>query len=296
LLERKFYAFLVTGEARAKLTASTYLQTVSLFLAWCERRQLAVETAGTRDLIYFILDRSSTGITGKTVAKDVAALRSLYRYLMIERVRDDNPADLLESPVREKNLPLVLSTDQIELFLAAISLDKPVGVRDRTLFELIYSCGLRVSEAVNLSLDDVYLEEQMILVHGKGGKERFVPFGTTAREWLYRYLSEARLTLVQSRPERAVFVNYRGQRITRKGIWKRFNELCIHAGITAKIHTLRHSFATHLLAGGADLRSVQELLGHSDITTTQVYTHVEEAALHDFHREVFDNFGAESDI
>lgn len=296
MLERKFHAFLITGEARAKLTALTYLQTVSLFLSWCEHRNVTVESAGTRDLIHFVLDRSGTGIAGKTVAKDIAALRSFFRYLMIERIRDDNPADLLESPVREKNLPLVLSTEQIEVFLAAISLEKPVGVRDRALFELVYSCGLRVSEAVNLSLDDVYLDEQMILVHGKGGKERFVPFGKAAHEWITRYLSEARLQLVKSRPERAVFVNYRGQRITRKGIWKRFNELCREAGIEAKIHTLRHSFATHLLAGGADLRSVQELLGHSDITTTQVYTHVEETALHDFHREVFDNLGAERDI
>jgi len=272
------------------------LQTISLFLTWSDHQGVTVETAGTRDLVHFILDRSGTGIAGKTVAKDVAALRSFFRYLMIERIRDDNPADLLESPVREKNLPLVLSTDQVDVFLAAISLEKPVGVRDRALFELIYSCGLRVSEAVNLSLDDVYQDEKMILVHGKGGKERFVPFGSTALEWINRYISEARPHLVKSRPERAVFVNYRGQRITRKGIWKRFNELCIEAGINAKIHTLRHSFATHLLAGGADLRSVQELLGHSDITTTQIYTHVEESALHDFHREVFDNFEAENDI
>lgn len=255
-----------------------------------------METATTRDCIRFILDRSASGVTGKTAAKDIAALRSFFRYLMIERLRNDNPAALLESPVREKSLPVVLTTDQIELFLSSISLVKPVGIRDRALFELIYSCGLRVSEAVTLCLDDIFYDEQMILVRGKGGKERFVPFGSKAREWLSVYLADARPLLVKNRPTRAVFVNYRGQRITRKGIWKRFNEICIQSGITAKIHTLRHSFATHLLSGGADLRSVQELLGHSDVSTTQVYTHVEESALHEYHREVFDNFGPENDI
>ncbi len=286
----------MTGEARAKLTALTYLQTISLFVAWCEESDVSIEQATTRDCISFILDRSASGISGKTAAKDIAALRSFFRYLMIERLRDDNPAELLESPVRERSLPLVLTTDQIELFLSTISLDKPVGIRDRALFELIYSCGLRVSEAVTLSLDDIYHDEQMILVRGKGGKERFVPFGTKAREWLTLYLADARKVLVKSRPVQAVFVNYRGQRITRKGIWKRFNEICMQAGITARIHTLRHSFATHMLSGGADLRSVQELLGHSDVSTTQIYTHVEESALHEYHREVFDNFGPENDI
>lgn len=269
---------------------------MSLFVAWCEESGTAMETATTRDCIRFILDRSASGVTGKTAAKDIAALRSFFRYLMIERLRNDNPAALLESPVREKSLPVVLTTDQIELFLSSISLVKPVGIRDRALFELIYSCGLRVSEAVTLCLDDIFYDEQMILVRGKGGKERFVPFGSKAREWLSVYLADARPLLVKNRPTRAVFVNYRGQRITRKGIWKRFNEICIQSGITAKIHTLRHSFATHLLSGGADLRSVQELLGHSDVSTTQVYTHVEESALHEYHREVFDNFGPENDI
>ena len=296
MLERKFHAYLVTGEARAKLTALTYLQTVSLFLAWCEKTGAVLESVTTRDCIHFVLDRSSSGITGKTAAKDIAALRSFFRYLQIERIRTDNPADLLESPVRERTLPLVLSIEQIELFLASIPIDKPVGLRDRTLFELVYSCGLRVSEAVTLSLGDIFFDESMILVRGKGGKERFVPFGAPAKEWLLRYLADGRPALVKSLPTRAVFVNYRGQRITRKGIWKRFNEICLQSGITAKIHTLRHSFATHLLSGGADLRTVQELLGHSDVSTTQIYTHVEESALHDYHREVFDNFGAENDI
>lgn len=267
-----------------------------MFLAWCEQKKLSLETLTTQDCVRFVLDRSDSGITGKTIAKDVAALRSFFRYTIIEKIRNDNPAELIESPSREKNLPRVLSPEQIDSFLSSISLEKPVGVRDRTLFELIYSCGLRVSEAVSLSLEDLYHDEKVLLVTGKGGRERMVPFGSEAEKWLSIYLETARPILVKNRPERAVFVNYRGQRITRKGIWKRFNEISIASGITAKIHTLRHSFATHLLSGGADLRSVQELLGHADVATTQIYTHVEESALHDYHRDVFDNFESENDI
>lgn len=267
-----------------------------MFLVWCEQQTLSLETLTTQDCVRFVLDRSDRGITGKTTAKDIAALRSFFRYTILDKIRTDNPAELIEAPSREKNLPRVLSPEQVDAFLLSISLEKPVGVRDRTLFELIYSCGLRVSEAVSLSLENLYQDEKVLLVTGKGGKERMVPYGNEAEKWLVTYLETARPALVKSRSERAVFVNYRGQRITRKGIWKRFNEISLASGITAKIHTLRHSFATHLLSGGADLRSVQELLGHADVSTTQIYTHVEESALHDYHRDVFDNFRPENDI
>lgn len=216
--------------------------------------------------------------------------------MILERLRTDNPADNIESPSRDKNLPRVLSPSQVDAFLAAIPLDTPYGIRDRSLFELIYSCGLRVSEAVALSLEDIHFRERIIVVRGKGNKERIVPFGEQAEGRLVEYLEGTRELLLGRRRSTAVFINNRGGRLSRKGIWKRFSEIVAISGITAKIHTLRHSFATHMLAGGADLRSVQELLGHADVATTQIYTHVEDAALQMYHADYFDNFRAEDDI
>jgi len=278
------------------LTAGTYAGTVNHFVAWLDETGLTVETAGIDDCIRFIIGRSASGAGGKTLARDIAALRSFFRFLILERRRTDNPADALESPTREKNLPRVLSPEQVDSFLAAIPLDTPFGIRDRALFELIYSCGLRVGEAVSLSVPDIHFAEKLILVKGKGNKERLVPFGNAAEAWLRQYLETARKTLVGTRISAALFINNRGTRLSRKGIWKRFQDIEILSGIEAKIHTLRHSFATHLLAGGADLRSVQDLLGHADVSTTQIYTHIENESLQLYHAEFFDNFEPESDI
>lgn len=211
----------------------------------------------------------------------------------MERIRIDNPADTLESPMREKNLPRVLSPEQVDTFLDSIRIDTPYGLRDRALFELIYSCGLRISEAVSLSLQALHFKEKVILVHGKGDKERLVPFGAEAEKWLSLYLQTARGELLGNRVSPALFINNRGTRLSRKGIWKRFQDIEVLSNIEAKVHTLRHSFATHLLAGGADLRSVQELLGHADVSTTQIYTHIEDDALQMYHAEFFDNFKPE---
>ena len=177
--------------------------------------------------------------------------------------------------------------------LAAIPLDTPNGIRDRALFELVYSCGLRVSEAVSLSIPDIHFRERLILVRGKGNKERMVPFGEPAERWLREYLSSARKALLGNRVSSAVFINSRGGRLSRKGIWSRFQEIEMRSGIESKIHTLRHSFATHLLSGGADLRSVQDLLGHADVATTQIYTHIENESLKLYHADYFDNFRPE---
>jgi integrase/recombinase XerD len=184
----------------------------------------------------------------------------------------------------------------VDVFLSSIKIDTPFGMRDRAMFELIYSCGLRVSEAVTLTLADIHFNERVILVRGKGSKERMVPFGEAAERWLRAYLENSRGELSRGRTVRAVFLNNRGTGISRRGIWQRFRDIEIASGIFGKVHTLRHSFATHLLAGGADLRSVQELLGHADISTTQIYTHVEDESLKLYHAEFFDNYRAETEI
>lgn len=268
---------------------------MKLFLAWLEKSGLAFETVDSRACIDFVISRSDGGASGKTLARDVAALRSFFRFLVLERLRTDNPADLIETPSREKKLPRVFSPEQVDAFLAAIPLDTPLGVRDRTLFEIIYSCGLRASEAVALSLSDIHFAARTIIVHGKGNKERMVPFGSEAERWLKTWLESARGELVGRRVMNAVFVNSRGTRLSRKGIWLRFQEIEARSGITGKVHTLRHSFATHLLAGGADLRTVQDLLGHADVATTQIYTHVEDDALQMYHADFFDNYRAEDE-
>mgnify|MGYP002626671454 CR=1 FL=1 len=199
----------------------------------------------------------------------------------------DNIAEELDRPKASRSLPRVLSVEQVEALLSTIDVSKPLGVRDRALFELIYSCGLRISEASSLLVENVHLSEQLLIVHGKGNKERMIPFGTAARGRLTTYLEEVRPLLVGRKAISEVFVNYRGEPMSRKGIWKRFKELEMQTGVHAKVHTLRHSFATHLLAGGADLRAVQELLGHSDLSTTQIYTHVEDHQLREGHQRYF---------
>lgn len=290
---RAFYGYLISAEARAQLTAQTYLGTLKLFQQQLGTDHL-IEDASEKDCIDFILARAQEGVTGKTLAKDRAALRSFYRFLQLENIRADNPAEQLENPRREKTLPPVLSPEQVDTLLAAIPLDTPNGIRDRALFELIYSAGLRVSEAAALSLEDIFFNEQLIKVSGKGGKERIVPFGAQAEQSLTVYLQTARPLLLNPAVSQhtvtagAVFLNCRGNRLTRKGIWKRLQDFERISGITTKIHTLRHSYATHLLAGGADLRSVQCLLGHSSITTTQIYTHIEDKDLAAYHRRFFE--------
>lgn len=291
---RAFFGYLISAEARAQLTAKTYLNTLRLF-----QRQLGsdrlIEDASQDECIAFILERAASGVTGRTLAKDQAALRSFYRFLQLENARADNPAEQLESPRRQKNLPRALEIQEIDLLLSAIPLDTPNGIRDRALFELIYSAGLRVSEAVMLSLEDIFFKEMLLKVCGKGGKERIIPFGAQAAERLTVYLKTARPLLLKpahrehTETTGAVFLNRLGSRLTRKGIWKRLQEIEQLSGVTTKIHTLRHSYATHLLAGGADLRSVQCLLGHTNISTTQIYTHIEDKNLEAYHRRFFDN-------
>jgi integrase/recombinase XerD len=187
-------------------------------------------------------------------------------------------------PRSSRRIPEVYTLDQVEAILQAIDTTAPAGIRDRFLFELIYSCGLRVSEAVSLTLDRIFPREQMLRVVGKGSKERLIPIGEQALFWMQRYLAESRPALVRDKKERALFINRSGRRLSRKGMWKRFKEVLAVAGVEGKIHGLRHSFATHLLQGGADLRAVQTLLGHADIATTQIYTHVDEKQLHRQHR------------
>jgi integrase/recombinase XerD len=254
-------------------------------MEWIGGEGLSVRDIGPAGLsCYLEARRSVDGIESRSAAKAVSALRSFFRFAVEERIREDNPALILEVPRRSLRLPGVLPRESVERIFALVDTGTPLGLRNRALFELVYSAGLRISEVVSLNTEDIFFSQGLARVRGKGNKERLVVFGPEAADWLKRYLAESRPLLLGARRNSALFVGRRGNRLSRKGIWKNYAQSAGSAGAGTKLHTLRHSFATELLAGGADLRSVQELLGHADLSTTQIYTHVDVSLLRENHR------------
>ena len=287
ILLNQFYTDLLLVKRDSEQTAITYKISAEEFLNWLVSERIKLKDVSVQNLLYYIIKRKENGCSELTIAKDISGLRALGDYLERKGMWQENLALELDKPKAARNLPKVLSVEQIDALLDSIDKSTPSGKRDDALFELVYSCGLRISEVCTLKLANVHLEERLILVHGKGDKERLVPFGDRAYEKILIYLNEVRPELVKGRSVAELFVNYRGEPISRKGVWKRFQELEALSGVEAKVHTLRHSFATHLLQGGADLRSVQELLGHSDLSTTTIYTHVTDRQLEEAHEKYF---------
>lgn len=282
---------LVAVERRAPLTVEAYLGEIRRFLDYALSRDLDVAKLRGGDLSAYIGVRREAKASSRSVARTISALRSFFRHLLDEGFRDDDPAALLERPRSGRILPDVLPAEKVDRILSLVDTRTPRGVRDRALFELIYSSGLRISEASRLDLADVSFSEGLVRLRGKGGKERLVPFGPAAKKLLSEYLETARPSLAKARRSPAFFLNRNGTRLSRKGIWKNYTRVAPLAGAGTKLHTLRHSFATELLAGGADLRSVQELLGHADLSTTQIYTHVNDSALRENHRKYLPRLG-----
>ncbi len=273
-------------------TVDAYKRGCGGFLKYINGRAESLASINSSDVTDYLIfrqisEKQGNAVSSRTVSRILSSLRSFFNYLVSEKIRDDNPAKNVDMPKLNKKLPEVLSIEDIDKFLAVIDIDQPAGLRDRALFELIYSCGLRVSEAVTLSFGNLFLEEGLIRVRGKGDKDRFIPLGGEVTYWLRKYIEDGRPAMLkQTADSRSMlFLNYRGQPLSRKGMWKRFQAIAVKAGVRAKIHTLRHSFATHLLQGGADLRSVQELLGHTDISTTQIYTHLSRDDLKNSHAQ-----------
>ncbi len=277
-----FEEYLTVELRLAPKTVATYIPENKFFLLYLEENNLDIIEVNVAGIIDFLIYRQMNGVTQRTIAKALSSIRCFYKYLMLENIIKTNPTELIETPKIPKKIPHVFSIEEIEIFFKSIDTSKVLGTRDRAMFELIYSCGLRVTEASELKLGNVFFNERIIKIIGKGGKERLVPIGDVAYLWLKKYINKSRNAILKKRTD-YIFLNSRGLNISRKGMWKRFKEICKKADLNGKIHTLRHSFATHLLNGGADLRSVQELLGHSDITTTQIYTHVEEKQLKAYH-------------
>ncbi|WP_191013969.1 tyrosine recombinase [Treponema zioleckii] len=294
LLLSRFYNDLASVERVSELTAQTYCESCEIFLNWLVQEQIKLASVTIQNLLYFLTWRKTEKSCDElTIAKDISGLRAFGSYLVRAGMWKENIAKLLDRPKASRSLPRVLSVEQVDSLLDSIDVSKPLGIRDRALFELVYSCGLRISEVCSLKIENLHLNEQMIIVHGKGDKERMVPFGESAKKRLEAYLNDVRPNLVKGKVVSQVFVNYKGEPISRKGVWKNFQTFEAKSGVTAKVHTLRHSFATHLLAGGMDLRSVQELLGHSDLSTTTIYTHVEDKQLREGHNTYFPGHNSE---
>lgn len=290
----RFRDYLLAARRRSPLTAEVYLREAASLCAWLANRGRDTVAASSAEVLGYLVARQSGAnledgsvLSRKTMARVVSSVHAFFKFLRLEGHRGDDPSAMIETPKQERSLPLVLAPEEVDRFLASLDGTDPRGLRDRALFELIYSCGLRISEASSLCFDQLHIEERMIRVIGKRKKERIVPFGDEAARRLGVYLEEGRPALAKGGRSDRVFLSQSGRGISRKGIWKRFDQARRVAGVDAKVHTFRHSFATHLLAGGADLRTVQELLGHSDIATTQIYTHIEPESLAEYHGEYF---------
>lgn len=228
------------------------------------------------------------GKTSRTVARHISSIRSFHQFLLREKRAETDPTVHLEMPIIEQKLPNVLSIEEIEALLAAPNRSKPQGIRDVAMLELLYGSGMRISELIALDLADIHLTMGFVRVFGKGGKERIIPLGKSALSALSTYLDGARSQLQGKYPKtEAFFINQRGKRLTRQGCWKLMKEHALKAGIQHELtpHTLRHSFATHLVENGADLRAVQEMLGHADISTTQIYTHISKSRLSEVYKQ-----------
>ncbi|HXB16312.1 MAG TPA: site-specific tyrosine recombinase XerD [Solirubrobacteraceae bacterium] len=283
-----FLAYLELERGLSRNTLEAYRSDLQQFSAFLSRRGLAVEGATHSDLAAF-LDELAGGAGGRrpvapaTLGRKVACLRSFYRHLRREEVIDHDPTADLHGPRKPQRLPRVLSREEVRRLLEQPRGSSPLAQRDRALLEVMYGCGLRASEAVSLELADLDLEEGLLRARGKGSKERIVPVGRQALAALSVYLRSGRPELVRNRVQPRLLVNHRGGALTRQGLYKIVQGHARAAGLEERMspHTLRHSFATHLLAGGCDLRSLQEMLGHADLATTQVYTHLSADRLKD---------------
>lgn len=287
LLER-FDEFLTLEQGSSARTNEAYGRDVARLAVWASTKGVGDPSALTaphlREFVYHLKD---LGLAPSSMRRAISAIRTWYRFLLAEGVVAADPSDRLETPRKWRTLPEVLTVDEVERLIGAVSLDDPLALRDRAMLELAYGAGLRVSEWIGIGTADLAMDDLVVRVFGKGGKERLVPIGRQAVGALAMYLRELRPRLEQGAGQGRLFLNARGRPLSRMGAWGILRKHVEASGITKTVtpHTLRHSFATHLLEGGADLRAVQEMLGHADISTTQIYTHVDREHLRQVHRQ-----------
>lgn len=261
----------------------------SYILDLSESQQIkSLEDVERIHILAHLQNLKSSGHSARTLARHISSIRSFHQFLIREKVSSSDPTVHLEMPQQDRTLPKILSIEEIEELLEAPNRSKPQGIRDRAMLELLYASGMRISECISLSIEDVHLTMGFVRCYGKGGKERIIPLGRSALGAVAEYLREGRPKLAKKEVRTdALFINQRGIGLTRQGFWKLLKEHALKAGIKNEItpHTLRHSFATHLIENGADLRAVQEMLGHADISTTQIYTHVSKTRLKEVYKQ-----------
>ncbi len=289
---KSFSRYIIYQRRLSEKTREVYSSEAERYLIYLSGKDMDPYKAKPEDIEAYLIFRRGEGAGERTEGRILSSLRSFYRFLIQESDEDEeNPAKLVEKPKEKIHLPRVISEDDVDRLLESFPADDILSVRDWALFELIYSSGMRISEAVALDVSSYRKEERTISVIGKRDKERLVFIGDAAVNALEIYLENVRPKLLRSQRETALFLNRRGGRITRQAAHKRFHEAVERIGLDATIHTLRHSFASHMIENGADIRSVQEMLGHSDVRTTQIYTHLDTSSLLSF----FDKFSPLTD-
>jgi integrase/recombinase XerD len=265
----------------ARNTLAAYRRDLTDFTQFLADQRRSLRGAGPDDIVEYLGHLRRRGLRASSVARRVSSLRGLYKHLVREGALRRDPTEHLDAPRPTRALPRTLSRDTAAALVEAPDVAQPRGVRDRTILELLYATGMRASECLGLSLDDVNLTAGYVVCTGKGRKQRLVPVGGEAAQWVRRYLRDVRPLYTRRRDSGRLFVNPRGGRLSRQSLWTIVRQAAIRAGLRHRVspHVLRHSFASHLLEGGADLRSIQAMLGHADISTTQIYTHLPSAAL-----------------
>jgi integrase/recombinase XerD len=289
--KKGFKAYLQLEKSLSDNSTAAYLGDIDKLTHFLQEKKSlkSPEQVELKDLQHFLKWITGLGISSSSQARIISGIRAFYKYCSIEKISTKDPTALLEAPKLKRSLPDILGFDEIENIISQIDLSKPEGGRNKAILETMYSCGLRVSEIVNLKISQLYLDAGFIRVTGKGDKERLVPVGRSAIQYIKIYLKNIRVHVpVQPGSEDIVFLNNRGNKLSRVMIFLIIKDLVKKAGIrkTVSPHTFRHSFATHLVEGGADLRAVQEMLGHESITTTEIYTHLDR----EFLRKTLENF------
>lgn len=275
---QEFRKFLLFERNLSKNSVSAYLNDIQKLQIFCEDQQLNIEEINVKNVQHFLEWVNGFGISVYTQARLISGIKSFFNFLQLEYELSTNPAELIETPRLTRKIPDVLEVHEIDELISAIDLSHPEGMRNKAMLEVLYGCGLRVSELVELKISNLHLEVEFIKIEGKGNKERLIPIGAQAIKYLKIYLQEVRAKQqVKAGHEDVVFLNRRGAKLTRVMIFLIIKELAQKIGLKKKIspHTFRHSFASHLVEGGADLRAVQDMLGHESITTTEIYTHID---------------------
>ena len=267
-------------------TIASYGIDLKLFLEYLRENEIpSFKQVNKEVIVNYMQSEKNNNKANSSILRSVSSLRKFFQYLAQEKIIEKDPMLLIDTPKKKQHLPQVLTKEEVEELLHSPNTGQVLGLRDRAMLELMYATGLRISEIINLKLEDLHLTMGTLQTLGKGHKERIVPVGDEAIKWINRYLEEARPKLLKQKRSNYLFLNFHGNNLTRQGVWKNLKAEVRKAGIQKNItpHTLRHSFATHILENGADLRIVQELLGHADISTTQIYTHLSNKQLADIY-------------